>query len=128
MRQALSFVVFMASGLLPSEVLAMQVRVLSSTGAIGQNVIVGRAHCSRETWLLTDQPTLTRLSTDSLTLSSVPLRGLRAGEKPWGLACLPERELWTLVTHQDLARVTPDGHVVERVHLDRPRLGLYTAG
>jgi hypothetical protein len=129
MRQAaLSFVAFMSSGLLPSAVLAMHVRVLSSTSAIGQNVIVGRAHCSRETWLLTDQPTLTRLSTDSLTVSSVPLRGLRAGEKPWGLACLPERELWTLVTHQDLARLTPDGHVVERVHLDRPGLGLYTAG
>jgi hypothetical protein len=127
-QAALSFVVFMASALLRPELPAMQVRVLSLTGAIGQNVIVGRARCSYETWLLTDQPTLTRMSMDSLTVSSVPLRGLRAGEKPWGLACLPERELWTLVTHQDLARLTPDGRVVERVHLDHPRLGLYTAG
>jgi len=129
MRQAaLSLVVSVAWGLLSSAVWAMQVRVLSSSGAIGQDVIVGRAHCSGETWLLTDQPSLTRVSADSLTVSSVPLRGLRDGEKPWGLACLPESALWTLVTPQALARLTSDGRVVERIRLDRPRLGIYTAG
>jgi hypothetical protein len=132
MRSALlSFVVSIsACVLMPPAVWAMQVRVLSSgaSGPIGQAVIVGRAQCLGETWLLTDQPALTRVSADSLTVSSVPLRGLREGERPWGLACLPERELWTLITHQALARVTSDGRLVERVRLDRPRLGVFTAG
>ena len=86
-------------------------------------------HCAGSTWLLTDQPELTRVSVDSGRISSSPVRGLRQDEKPWGLACLqPESELWTLATHDALARLTVDGHVVEHVSLDRPRLGLFTAG
>jgi hypothetical protein len=107
---------------------AMQVRVVSSASLVGRHVIVGRAHCAGTTWLLTDGPELARISVDGLVASSSPLRGLRDGEKPWGLACLPNSELWTLVTHQALARLTVDAQVVERVSLDRPRLGLYTAG
>jgi hypothetical protein len=106
----------------------MQVRVVSPTSVVGRQVIVGRAHCAGTTWLLTDGPELTRVSVDALAVSSSPLRGLRDGEKPWGLACLPNHELWTLVTHQVLARLTVDAQIVERVRLDRPRLGLYTAG
>jgi hypothetical protein len=107
---------------------AMQVRLLSSPSVIGRQVIVGRAHCAGSTWLLTDGPDLTRVSVDAPTVSSSPLRGLRNGEKPWGLACLPNSELWTLVTYDVLARLTADAQVVERVRLDRPRVGIYTAG
>jgi hypothetical protein len=106
---------------------AMQVRVLSSATVIGPQVVVGRAHCAGSTWLLTDGPELLRVSMDA-AVSSALLRGLRNGETPWGLACLPNGELWTLVTHESLARLTVDGHVVERVRLDRPRLGIYGAG
>jgi hypothetical protein len=129
MRHAAFSVVALLACRLSSEARAMQVRVLPSTGVISRQVIVGRAHCTGATWLLTDEPTLTRVSVDSTRVSSSPLRGLRQGETPWGLACLlPEAELWTLVTHDALARLTPDGQVVERVRLDRPRLGIYTAG
>jgi hypothetical protein len=107
---------------------AMQVRPLSSAEIVGRQLIVGRAHCAGATWLLTDGPELTRVSVDTHAVSSSPVRGLRQGEKPWGLACLTNGELWTLVTHEALARITPGGHVVERIRLDRPRLGIYSAG
>jgi hypothetical protein len=107
---------------------ALQVRLLSSASVIGRQVVVGRAHCAGTTWLLTDGAELTRVKVDAGAVSSAPLRGLRNGEKPWGLACLPNGELWTLVTHDALARLTADGQVVERIRLDRPRLGIYSAG
>ncbi len=107
---------------------ALQVRQWSSSAVIGRQVVVGRAHCGGTTWLLTDGPELTRVSVGAGAVSSAPLHGLRNDEKPWGLACLPNGELWTLVTHEVLARLTADGQVVERVRLDRPRLGIYSAG
>jgi hypothetical protein len=107
---------------------ALQVRPLSSVEIMGRQVIVGRAHCAGATWLLTDGLELTRVSVDSLAASTSPLRGLRPGEKPWGLACLSNGELWTLATHDALARLTADGRVVERVRLDKPGLGIYGAG
>jgi len=107
---------------------ALQVRQLSSSNVIGRQVVVGRAHCAGTTWLLTDGPELARVSVDDGAVSSAALHGLRNGEKPWGLACLPNGELWTLATHEVLARLTADGQVVERVRLDRPRLGIYGAG
>jgi hypothetical protein len=107
---------------------ALQVRLLSSSSVIGRQVVVGRAHCGGTTWLLTDGPELTRVSLDAGAVSSAQLHGLQHDEKPWGLACLPNGELWTLVTHEALARLTADGLIVERVRLDRPRLGIYSAG
>lgn len=129
MRQAvLLLIVSMLCGLHPSEGWALQIRTLPATVPIGHEVIVGRAHCLGSTWLLTDVPALTRISADSLSVSSSPLSGLRQGEKPWGLACLPTTHLWTIVSHLVLARLSPDGLIVERIGLDRPRLGIYTAG
>jgi hypothetical protein len=107
---------------------ALQVRLLSASSVIGRQVVVGRAHCGGTTWLLTDGPELTRVSLDAGAVSSAQLHGLQHDEKPWGLACLPNGELWTLVTHEALARLTADGLIVERVRLDRPRLGIYSAG
>ena len=129
MRQAaFAFILALTCDTLVLHARALQVRPLSSAAVVGRQVVVGRAHCAGTTWLLTDGPELTRVSVDVAAVSSSPLRGLRSGEKPWGLACLPNSELWTLVTHEALARLTTDGHVVERVLLDRPRLGIYSAG
>jgi hypothetical protein len=129
MRQsAFAFILALTCDTLLLNASAMQVRLLSLPSVIGRQVIVGRAYCAGTTWLLTDGPELTRLSVEAGAVSSSPLRGLRVGEKPWGLACLPGSELWTLVTHEVLARLTADAQVVERLRLDRPRLGIYTAG
>jgi hypothetical protein len=120
--------VLLASCALTQDAVALEVRVLSSTEIIGQEVIVGRAHCAGATWLLTDAMELTRVSVDSYAASTSPLHGLRQGEKPWGLACLSNGELWTLIAHDAIARLRADGHVMARVRLDRPRLGIYSAG
>jgi hypothetical protein len=127
-RSSLTFIVFLAGGLLSQSATALQVRLLSSAEVIGRQLIVGRTQCAAVTWLLTDSPELTRVSVDSHVASTSPLRGLSQGEKPWGLACLSNGELWTLAAPDVLARLTVDGRIVERVRLDRPRLGIYSAG
>jgi hypothetical protein len=128
-RSSLTLIVsVVVGGLLSQNATALQVRLLSTTEVIGRQLIVGRTQCAAATWLLTDAPELTRVSIDSNAATTTPLRGLRQGEKPWGLACLSNGELWTLAAPEVLARLTVDGHIVERVRLDRPRLGLYSAG
>jgi hypothetical protein len=128
-RSSLTFIVFfVVGGLLSQNAAALQVRLLSSAEVIGRQLIVGRTQCAAATWLLTDSPELTRVSVDSYVASTSPLRGLRQGEKPWGLACLSNGELWTLAAPDVLARLTVDGQIVERVRLDRPRFGIYSAG
>jgi len=122
------FIGVLACCALAQEAAALQVRLLSSAEIIGQQVIVGRAHCVGATWLLTERLDLTRVSADSHAASTSRLRGLREGEKPWGLACLSQNQLWTLVAHDALAQITAGGEIVARVRLDRPRLGIYSAG
>jgi hypothetical protein len=107
---------------------ALQARALTAEHLVGPQVIVGRAVCLGATWLLTDAPDLTRVSPQGPAVSSKPVRGLRKDEKPWGLACLPNGELWTLVTNDTLARLDADATIAERLRLERPRLGLFTAG
>lgn len=106
----------------------LQVRALSAPNLIDHHVIVGRAHCRGATWLLTDAPELIRISVDAHAVVSSPVRGLGQTDKMWGLACLPNNELWTLAAHDVLARLEPDGRLAERIRLDRPRLGVYSAG
>jgi hypothetical protein len=127
-RSSLTLIVFLTGGLLSQNATALQARLLSSAEVIGRQLIVGRTHCAAATWLLTDSPELTRVAVDSPVASTSPLRGLRQGEKPWGLACLSNGELWTLAAPDVLARLTVDGQIVERVRLDRPRFGIYSAG
>jgi len=123
-----TFIGVLASCALAQDAAPLEVRLLSSATVIGQQVIVGRAHCVGATWLLTERLELTRVSADSHATSTSLLRGLREGEKPWGLACLSRSQLWTLVTHDALAQITADGQIIGRVRLDRPRLGIYSAG
>jgi hypothetical protein len=129
MRQSFfTLIIAFAAFLSSQNATALQVRLLSPAEVVGRQLIVGRAHCAGTTWLLTESLELTRVSHDSHIASTSPLRGLRQGEKPWGLACLSNGELWTLATPHALARLTADGHLIERIHLERPRLGIYSAG
>jgi len=95
---------------------------------IAEGVIIGRAACQSRTWLLTDARVLTSLSTSGDLVSSVPVAGLRADDRPWGLACLGDGSLWTLARPRALARLGDDGHVMERIDLPLPRVSLYGAG
>jgi len=107
----------------------LRTRPLGPERLISNQVITGRAVCGGTTWLLTDAPELTVVSAQPAYSSvSVSLRGLQKDEKPWGLACLPNNELWTLASHDVLARLEPDGRVAERVRLDGPRLGIFSTG
>jgi len=107
---------------------ALHARQLTSEPLISREVIVGRAACGGVTWLLTDVPQLIRIGRQGPTVSSSSLRGLQKDEKPWGLACLPGDELWTLAGSQALVRLDARGAVVERLPLDRPRLGIFSTG
>jgi hypothetical protein len=107
---------------------ALHTRALTEDHIISRQVIAGRAVCAGATWLLSDAPELTRVSHQGPSLSSSRLRDLQKDDKPWGLACLPNGELWTLVANDTLVRIEPDGKIAERLHLDRPRLGVFTAG
>jgi hypothetical protein len=129
MRNATAFLVAALAGCTVSaDAGSLKVQALSTSLAIDRQVIVGRARCAGVTWLLTDAPALARISVGERMASSSPVRGLRQDDKLWGLACLADSELWTLAAHDALARLAPDGRVVERVRLDRPRLGIYGAG
>src|SRR5207237_358161 len=48
--------------------------------------------------------------------------------EPWGLACLSDGTAWTLATPRILARISSDGTVAERVHLDNPWVEMFGAG
>jgi hypothetical protein len=129
MRQPFfTFIIVLGNVLASQNATALQARLLSPAEVVGRQLIVGRAHCAGTTWLLTESLELTRVSHDSHIAFTSPLRGLRQGEKPWGLACLSNGELWTLAAPHALARLTANGHVIERIRLDRPRLGIYGAG
>jgi len=127
-QRFVTFIIAFAGLLSSQKATALQVRLISPAEVVGRQLIVGRAHCAGTTWLLTDSLELTRVFGDSRIAYTSPLRGLRQGEKPWGLACLANGELWTLATPHALARLTADGHVLERVRLERPQLGIYSAG
>ena len=95
---------------------------------VAEGVIVGRAVCQSRTWLLTAARLLTALSASGEIVSTVPLAGLRADDRPWGLACLTDGSLWTLAAPRALVRLGSDGRVLERVDLPLPRVALYSSG
>jgi hypothetical protein len=129
MRNATSFLIASLIGwTVSADARSLKVQTLSTSHVAGREVIIGRARCAGVSWLLTDTPALTRISVGERIVSSSPVRGLRHDDKLWGLACLAETELWTLAAHDALARLAPDGRVAERLQLDRPRLGIYSAG
>lgn len=90
-------------------------------------LIVGRAVCASTTWLLTAAADLVAVTDRPPAIRVRRLTGLRADDRPWGLACVTGSVLWTLSSPRTLARVVPDGAIVERIELDRPRIALFGA-
>jgi hypothetical protein len=103
-------------------------QAVSAPRLVDNSLIVGRAVCGDATWLFTETPALIKVSVGLRAVSVTRVRGFRAEDRPWGLACLPNTELWTLAAPGTLARLSSDGRVVERLLLDQPRLGIYGAG
>jgi hypothetical protein len=89
-------------------------------------LIVGRARCRGHSWLVTDDGELVDITTHPPTLAIHRMAGLAKGERPWGLACLAsDGSLWTMLDARVLARVGPDGSVLARAGVPRPRVGLF---
>jgi hypothetical protein len=103
-------------------------QAVSPPRLVDDSLIVGRAVCGDATWLFTEAPALVKVRVGLRAVSVTRVRGFRPEDQPWGLACLPHNELWTLAAAGTLARLSPDGRVVERLLLDEPRLGIYGAG
>src|SRR5690349_16556853 len=116
-----------------SDAALLRQRVASTTTLTLDHVIVGRGRCGGATWLLTDAPALVEVKTPKLvneewTTSTTPVRGFGQDERPWGLACVGDRQLWTLVGYRTLARLSTSGEVVSRMHLRQPHLNVFGAG
>jgi hypothetical protein len=111
-------------------------RILPFSRPVPESVIVGRAVCNRDgattsqaaVWLLNDAHQLVEVSPAARTVTVHAVRGLRSDDAPWGLACLSDQTLWTLVTPRTLGRIANDGVVVERVSLQAPSIALFGAG
>lgn len=95
---------------------------------IGSALIVGRAACGHDIWLLNETPELIKVSLSPPHVTAVRLHRLELEDEPWGLACLTDGTLWTLVSPRTLGRVQPDGTIVERVRFRLPRIALFGWG
>jgi len=89
------------------------------------SVIVGRSVCGDSTWLITDWPELIEVSRARQTAVVRPIKGFTVTDRVWGLACMSDGTLWTLINPRTLARLGVDGVVAERVGLAMPRLLLF---
>jgi hypothetical protein len=107
--------------------LALAVSFQSRPGLVPDALIVGRAVCNGNSWLLTQAPDLVEVSLATRAVEVHPLRGLNAPDRVWGLACLDDGSLWTLASPRAVVRVDARGIVRERVALDLPRIGLFGA-
>ena len=103
---------------------------MRATPVVGKAVIVGRAQCAGEVWLLNESRQLIRVTPSETppTVTVYEVRGLSRDDRPWGLACLSDHSLWTLARPRALARLTRNGHVAERVTLLVPWIALFGAG
>lgn len=103
-------------------------RVVASGRLVPDSVIVGRADCAGVVWLMNEDHQLVGIDVKTRETTVRQLRGLRAGDRPWGLACVAAGALWTLADPRALARVGFDGRIEERVTLQVPRIALFGAG
>ena len=105
---------------------AGQLRVQTSSNTqMPLSLIVGRAVCPQGTWLLTDHPDLIVITHPGRQVTVRRLEGLRANDRPWGLACLADGTLWSLAAPRVLIRIGAEGVVRERVELRFPRLAMF---
>lgn len=124
-RRAVGIVLITAFG---GSAAALDLRPLSRSAVIPEAIIVGRAVCGGTTWLLTEQPQLLRVVIATRVVTRYSIQGFLPDDKTWGLACLEDRSLWTLATPHALARLSPEGRVLERQTFRFPRLALFGAG
>jgi len=92
---------------------------------MASSLIVGRAVCAHGTWLLTEHPDLIVITAPARQVTVRRVEGLRANDRPWGLACLADGTLWSLASPRVLIRIGADGVVRERVDLRFPRVALF---
>lgn len=104
---------------------ALRIRTVPDTARVPPNTIVGRGVCGDTAWLLTDWPHLISVSWTRPSVVVRAISSVKVSDQPWGLACLADASLWTLINARTLARLTPDGVVRERVALPMPRLELF---
>src|SRR5262249_40391757 len=112
-RTSMLHAIFIA-GLLLQPVPGLRARALPTTVHVPASTIVGRSVCGDTAWLLTDWPELISVSIPQRTTVVREVAGIKASDQPWGLACLTDASLWTLVNPRTLARLTPGGVVQER--------------
>ena len=129
MRRFILTLVVVLTGWTASSVASdLATQAVSAPRLVDDTLIVGRAACGDATWLLTNAPALVKVSLGLRAVSVTPVRGFRPEDRPWGLACLLNHEIWTLAAAGTLARLSPEGKIVERLPLDGPQLGIYGAG
>jgi hypothetical protein len=128
MREAAALLL-LALGSHPLRALTLVTRTVPSSARqrVGPSVIVGRGRCSDNVWLLNNERQLIQIS-PSRTVTIRQVRGLQPEDQPWGLACLSDQTTWTLASARFLARIGPDGSIVERLTLSTPWIGLFGAG
>ena len=126
MIATVSLLVLVMSSSLPGPTLTR--RTLSTRPAVGPDLIVGRATCHEATWVLTERLQLVAIAHASGAFTTRVVHGFRRDERPWGLACLPDDTLWTLSSARAVARIDPDGHILETVTVRLPRVVLFAAG
>ena len=112
-------------------------RTIQFSQSVPDGVIVGRAVCGgagglesrgSAVWLLNDTHQLIEVALATRTVAVHPIRGLRADDAPWGLACLTDQTLWTLVTPRTVGRIAHDGLIAERLSLQAPSIALFGVG
>ena len=96
--------------------------------AFPHEIIVGRSRCGEVTWLLTAALDLIDVATESTAVTARKVTGLARDDRPWGLACLDDRSVWTLANPRALVRLAGDGQAHERIPLILPRAALFAAG
>ena len=115
-----------------AEATPLHTRVVSATPLSMDHLIIGRGRCGGSTWVLTDAPSLIEVKTAKLAnvieTTTAPVRGFSRDERPWGLACVGNRQLWTLVGYRTLAQLSTSGEVIARMPLRQPHLNVFGAG
>jgi hypothetical protein len=128
MRHLVFAVVVLATAAAWASEVPLRQRVVSASPLAGADVITGRAQCGASTWLLTDAPALVEVRVAERSVVSKNVRGLARDEHPWGLACVGVGELWTLVDHRTLARLSTSAEVTLRTKLRQPLLNVFGLG
>jgi hypothetical protein len=128
MRHIVLAIVSLAAVAVSASAAPLRQRPLSTSGRVGDGVIIGRAHCGASTWLLSAAPALVEVRVVDRTIVTTQVRGFTTDEHPWGLACVGAGELWTLAGYRTLARLSASGDVTSRTKLRQPRLNVFGAG